>query len=226
MNRNFTKILISIIIFITFLLLNITFWGTNNSFYTAIQEELSISQNTFVSQSQLEYINQEFTKYLKLRRDNINIKVNIKGQEIAVFNEKEIAHMEDVKGLFKLAYLLIVVGLLTILIKLRGYMKSKSIINIYYDIRRSLILTTIVSIFFIIVFTTSFDVFWDYFHKIFFTNDLYLLNPKTDFLIQMMPLSFFVTMSKRILLSFYISHAIILILARIGVKYYGKKNRS
>lgn len=222
--RNFSKTLIALIILITLLLVNIIYWGTNSSFYTELQKELSISQKTVVSQSQLEYINQEFTKYLLLRRDDLNIIITLEDEAVLIFNEREIAHMKDVKFLFKVAYFLIIIGLFLIFIKIFNYYKSKYIERIYYDIRRSLIVTTIISIIFAFIFTTNFDLFWDYFHQIFFSNDLYLLNPKTDFLIQMMPLDFFISMSTRILLSFYILHIIILFLTRMGVSYYGKKN--
>jgi len=40
--------------------------------------------------------------------------------------------------------------------------------------------------------------YFTYFHEIFFTNDLWLLNPKTDILIQMLPLEFFSSIAYKV----------------------------
>ena len=46
----------------------------------------------------------------------------------------------------------------------------------------------------------DFNTFWTTFHKILFTNDLWLLNPKTDILIMMVPEQFFFDLVMRIAL--------------------------
>ena len=41
----------------------------------------------------------------------------------------------------------------------------------------------------------DFNKYFTHFHEIFFNNDLWLLNPETDVLIQMLPLEFFTNIS-------------------------------
>ncbi|HSN67432.1 MAG TPA: DUF1461 domain-containing protein, partial [Fusibacter sp.] len=53
-------------------------------------------------------------------------------------------------------------------------------------------LGTLIALYFI-----DFDWAFRKFHEIFFTNDLWLLDPKTDRLIQMMPLEFFIDFTKQ-----------------------------
>ncbi len=219
------KIIISIIILVTLLLLNVVFWGSSDNFYSQIHKDLEIKSKVITSQNQLDYINQEFTDYLKFKRNNLNIKIEVNNDIVEVFNDKEISHMKDVKNLFKIAYILILVGLITVTITMFFLLKKKKIRYIYNVVKSSLIIATLITLIFALVFTVGFNVFWHYFHKVFFTNDLYLLNPKTDFLIQIMPLDFFIKMSIRILISFYISQIVILLISKIGVVFYDK-NRS
>jgi integral membrane protein (TIGR01906 family) len=58
--------------------------------------------------------------------------------------------------------------------------------------------------------------FWTVFHKIFFRNDLWLLNPSTDFLIRMMPQRFFVGMVTHIVKGFFITYAAVLATCILG----------
>ena len=51
---------------------------------------------------------------------------------------------------------------------------------------------------------TNFTKYFTLFHKIFFDNDLWILNPKTDMLINLLPEGFFSDMAVRILLIFLI----------------------
>jgi integral membrane protein (TIGR01906 family) len=49
---------------------------------------------------------------------------------------------------------------------------------------------------------TNFTLYWDYFHYIFFDNDLWQLDPRTDVLIQMVPEEFFYDLVVRIIFYF------------------------
>ena len=61
---------------------------------------------------------------------------------------------------------------------------------------------------------TNFNKYFTYFHEIFFTNDLWLLNPETDVLIQMLPLEFFYSIATKISTMFILE---VIILALIGL---------
>jgi integral membrane protein (TIGR01906 family) len=225
MKKKLTTLYISLVILVTLLLINIVYWGTNSNYYSKIHRDLAIDSKVVTTQDQLDYINQEFTNYLKFRRDNLYINIELKDEVVTVFNEKEISHMRDVKDLFAISYGLIIAGLIVLIITIYYNTKKSRFDFIYKIVKTSLFTTTLIAIAFAIIFTTSFDTFWHYFHKVFFTNDLYLLNPKTDFLIQIMPLDFFIKISIRILSSFYIIHVLLLILSKLGV-VYSAKNRS
>ena len=49
---------------------------------------------------------------------------------------------------------------------------------------------------------TGFDDFWTHFHQLFFDNDLWLMDPATDFMIRICPAGLFEELIGRILLWF------------------------
>lgn len=111
------------------------------------------------------------------------------GTEYAAFNAKEQHHMADVQGLFALcrriglgcAGTIILIGL-----ALRKKMPWRTF-------RRTLLATLGIVTAVILLACIDFDSLFVLFHRIAFTNDLWLLNPQTDLLIRLMPIEFFIS---------------------------------
>ncbi|MCT1989293.1 DUF1461 domain-containing protein, partial [Helcococcus kunzii] len=57
------------------------------------------------------------------------------------------------------------------------------------------------------------------FHKIFFDNDLWLLDPKTDLMIRMLPEKYFLNISIRIFLSFISGVILSIVLLSFIIKF-------
>lgn len=117
--------------------------------------------------------------------------------ESTFLNDKEKAHMQDVKGIFETINILtIVLFPLTLILFFLIY--RKKIGQIY----KPYILSFFLILFFVgllIVLAMNFNSFFLNFHKVFFTNDLWLMNPKTDLIITMFPETFFKDAFTRIL---------------------------
>jgi len=72
---------------------------------------------------------------------------------------------------------------------------------VFYDhhwketLLKLILLSGLLSVFLVILISITFLVFFDYFfvlfHEISFSNDLWILNPKTDYLIMLFPENFF-----------------------------------
>ncbi len=136
------------------------------------------------------------------------------------FNEKEKLHLKDVKYLINLAFIIFYILLILFLILLFYFIYKKD----YLVIINSLIISGFIiilfhAIFLLLNFSSSFVLF----HKIFFTNDLWLLNPETDSLINLFPEKFFYDISSRIMLS---SLMISLFLIIFGLIIKFKANKS
>lgn len=162
--------------------------------YLSSFEKHNIMETTGKSFQELGDITNDLFEYLKGKAGDEILEPN--------FNEKEVLHMKDVQVLFKygfiLKYIAIIVSLgIIIYFRIKGDMKSLGR-YMYKGLFANWFLVGALGL--MVYF--NFDKYFTYFHKIFFTNDLWLLDPKTDLLIQMLPEEFFISMAISIMLSF------------------------
>ncbi len=193
-----------------YLFLKITEINTfNKNFYMKSYEENQVDSISNRSLEELDTITEDLFVYLKDKGD----------EEVLspYFNPLEIEHMKDVKELFKKGYiikylsLIIFIVALFISIKNKRWQIEKGLFKgmfIWWGLMISLFLFTLL----------DFNKYFTYFHLIFFDNDLWLLDPETDLLIQMLPEEFFISIFKRIVLLFSLSLAIIQIAIYIIMK--------
>ena len=90
----------------------------------------------------------------------------------------------------------------------------------YIGYKRSVALLFSIIFAILIYAAIDFNSFWIQFHYLFFTNDLFFLDPNTEILINMVPEQFFFDLVMRIILMF-ISSVIVL----FGLLYYLNKKR-
>ncbi len=156
--------------------------------------ENNIANETGKSYGELADITEDLFLYLKGKA----------GDEILApnFNEREILHMRDVQVLFKfgfdLKYITIILSI-GILIYLSILGDRQLIGKIIF---KGLFVNWIIMGILGVMIYFDFSKYFTYFHYIFFTNDLWLLDPRTDLLIQMLPENFFSSMATNIALSF------------------------
>lgn len=160
--------------------------------------------------------------YMQGYRGNINVKVKVHDQYREVFNEREKAHMVDVKNLYQNARLIrdvafAVVVLLFVFLYYENKKEVKEVLSHAY-IRVALLFAFLLSA--VVIYAISdFTAFWTLFHKIFFTNDLWLLDPNTSLMINMFPEAFFNHLVFAIAGSFI---AIYIVLFMMSVRYQRK----
>ena len=68
--------------------------------------------------------------------------------------------------------------------------------------KRTLLILGLILIFIVSYAVIDFNSFWNDFHHIFFTNDLWILDPGVDRLINMVPLNFFNGLVTRIIITY------------------------
>jgi integral membrane protein (TIGR01906 family) len=125
-----------------------------------------------------------------------------------VYSEKETAHMKDVQGLFLLLERIAWIGLCVgIVILYFALTRRVSGATIWVSSLGSLLIIGIFAGFMMNEFQSAFVRF----HQLLFTNNMWLLDPSRDFLIQIMPEPFFVEAAKvlfmRILIAYGLLHA-------------------
>lgn len=132
----------------------------------------------------IRYAAQVIPEYLMRRRETLEIS-GFKN----FFNEKEMIHMEDVKKIF--TYLIY----LTISFSIVIFLLIKK-----HDLPKIFIYSLIpIGVLILIVFLFSFDESFTIFHKIFFKNEYWLLDPEKDRLIVLFPIEFFIRAFYRII---------------------------
>jgi len=154
-------------------------------------EKYNISQTTGLAESELEKAATGLICYFNSDEDNISLTVIKEGKPLVLFNEREVAHLRDVKGLFRLDYQVLLVTLIYAL----GY----AVVRLFWrKDRRQLargaaggsILTLALMLALGLGMLLNFDrLFWQ-FHLLSFTNELWQLDPAKDYLIMLFPRGF------------------------------------
>ncbi len=195
------KFLIIILLFPTILMGSTLFWGTNANYYHSQQQNLHISESTGIGQGELDQITDALLDYMLFKRTNLHISAIIRGQELDVFSEREEQHMVDVRNILRQVFLLFCYLCIALGLALALLIISKQYLTLRQAFKGSLLLSLGVCALTGVLITVDFYYWFTIFHKVLFTNDLWLLDPGTDVLIQMMPLQFFINITVRILLT-------------------------
>ena len=157
-----------------------------------------------MTMNDLLHVTDEMMDYLRGDRDDLHVTTTMGGEQREFFNEREIAHMEDVQVLFlkalsiRRACLVLGAGLLILMAATRARMGR--VLPPFLCMGTGLFFALITALGLII--STDFTKYFIMFHHIFFSNDLWILDPATDMLINIVPEGFFMDTAARIALLF------------------------
>lgn len=151
-------------------------------------------------------VTDEMMAFLRGNREDLHVFTTMGGEHREFFNEREIAHMEDVRTLFIGGLWLRRICLGIVLLSLLGLFfwqrAGKHAGVVLRTFPKALCIGT--GLFFAValaiagVISTDFSKYFIVFHHIFFDNDLWLLDPRTDMLINIVPEPFFMDTALRI----------------------------
>lgn len=206
--HNALGILCAFALMITFLITSVeavTYWTPG--YYEKEYAKYNVTEDVKMEMEDLLDVTHEMMAFLRGNRPDLHVPTIVDGQPREFFNEREIAHMEDVRGLFLAAIALrriclaVMAACVLLLLALRA------------DVRRVLpkMLCIGTGLFFAVlavlagIISTDFTKYFIIFHKIFFNNDLWMLDPRTDLLINIVPEPFFVDTAARIGVTYGIS---------------------
>lgn len=151
-------------------------------------DKYDISQKTGIAEVELEKAARGLISYFNSDDEDISVSIIKDGQPFTLFNEREVAHLRDVKELVRLDYRVLLASLLYALVftglslfrwrnwrpLARGAMWGGSLTLALMAVLR------VVTLF-------NFDQFFRQFHLLSFTNDLWLLDPSKDYLLMLFP---------------------------------------
>lgn len=173
----------------------------NHEFFASEYERLDTAQSLHMSQADLMSATDALLDYLQDRRDDIKVNIEVYELPREAFNERETLHMIDVKGLYQFALQLRLIAIVLLVAALAYLIIQKKkeawhLLSIAYAQCALCFLCIVVMLG--IWAAVDFTSLWESFHRLFFTNDLWLLNPRTDLMINMFPEEFFFNMVLRI----------------------------
>ena len=156
-------------------------------------------------------VTDEMMAYLRGNRADLHVFTTMGGEYREFFNAREIAHMEDVQDLFLGGLLIRKIGIgIALAYGLILFIWSgsktdrknllKSLVPASLCIGTGMFFAIALSITGIVA--SDFSRYFIVFHQIFFDNDLWILNPATDMLINIVPEPFFMDTALRIAVTF------------------------
>lgn len=171
-----------IILFISIFLQIVFLSSLNKNYYHQMHGKLDIYQTIDRKPSDIQKAMDDLIDYIQKEDHPL---------DNTFFNQKERDHMVDVKDLYqsakKFQYGGFIIGSITLVWIFIADRKNNPLQKLAIASQDALHVLGIFLVFLIAWFLIDFNFFWHTFHQLFFTNDLWLLDPTTDIMIQMLP---------------------------------------
>ncbi len=175
----------------------------DRNFYTTFYQENATYQSMGISEDDLDKMTDVLLTYIQDKRDDLSVLISYKNQRVEGFNDREISHMVDVKELYLSAMNVrntaFIIAFLALILLIFGIGKKAGAYLFKAFVQVLVAFLAIIGALGLYA-VMDFNSFWTNFHHVFFTNDLWLLNPATDRLIMMVPGNFFYALVSKIIL--------------------------
>ena len=162
-------------------------------FYEYDLEKYAVSQTTGIAGVELEKAAIGLIAYFNSGETNISLTVVKDGEPFELFNQREVAHLRDVKGLIRLDYW-ILLGMLTYTLGYAGISLFWRRERYCRQLARGIIggsgITLALMLAMGLGIVLNFDQLFLQFHLLSFTNELWQLDPARDYLIMLFPRGF------------------------------------
>ena len=192
----------SLIIVTSFIMMSllgsIHFWSFNESFYKNEHDKLMlygkhISEYIGITDDDLAKLTHFTLSYLNDPKASLDIQMNVKGKQREIFTDDEKAHMVDVRNLNLAANYLFFDSAVVFTAFIALYIFRKYPVSVLFAYYKKILMYIMIFIGIIGIWIMfDFDGFWTFFHHIFFpSNELWLLDLRSDILIMIVPPEFF-----------------------------------
>ena len=203
----FIAIIAMFVLIIAFLLTSfqIAIYGDPEyKFYEKEYAKYNVTESLNMKMEDVMTVTDHMMDYLIGKEAELSIVTDVDGKTQDFFNEQDRLHMWDVQNLFigglrLRTGLLVIFAILIVILGLRK-INLKELLPKAYTIAFLVFLGILA--FLGLAFTIDFTKCFTIFHEIFFTNDLWIFDPRYDYMIRMLPEGFFADMVLRILVFF------------------------
>ena len=200
MGRRAVRYLRSLALFLFVALLPVTLVITNvrvaaneGRLYEYGFNKYDVATKTGLPRQEISRAGRELRQYFNNDQDTVRILVEQDGREVSLFNERETAHLRDVKDLFQLTFRVHELGVayaFTYVVGVFIWAREGSLRRLATQVLVGALVAIVAILGLTVVALFGFDRAFEQFHFIAFNNDLWRLDPRTDHLIQMFPQGF------------------------------------
>ena len=175
--------------------------GTDAGLYYKLQSEADILDTAGISDEDLRLLDDVLADYLAGKRETLaDVEVTVFGEMQPAFNERELTHMADCRGLFRLAKIweIVLAVAAALLLGFGGWLEEDHKWFCCLGIWSGAVAVAALIGGFALWALNDFNAAFRFFHEMLFTNDLWMLDPRTDLLIRICPSSMFASMGAQI----------------------------
>lgn len=169
-------------------------WTVNSPWlYRYGFEKYNVSAATNLTQAELKKVASRLISYFNSEEEYISLTVVKNGEPFVLFNQREIAHLKDVKGLIWLDYRILLGTLLYALAYMGGslfWTKRRYWQQLAWGVVGGSGLTLALMLALGLSTLLGFDQLFLQFHLISFSNEFWQLDPARDYLIRLFPQGF------------------------------------
>ena len=169
------------------------FLANEGRVYTYAYDQYNAPARTGIARDELVRAGEELRDYFNSDEKLVSIQVMQGNREISLFNEKETQHLRDVKSVFLFVDHVQEIALVYIMAYVVGvfvWARERPLHRLAVHALTGGLLTIGIIVSLGLVALSGFDQAFEQFHHIAFSNNLWLLDPATDHLIQMFPEGF------------------------------------
>jgi len=184
-------------------------------------ERLNVAETIQVEKDELMRVTTDLLDYMRGRRESLeDVYGIVAGEERRFFSDIEIRHMIDVLDLYDIAFMIRNIAFFVMIGLILGMALLKyDVLHVLFRCAREVFACfLILSAILVGVIAVNFERAFDIFHYIFFDNDYWILDPRVDLLINMVPLNFFIHISIFIALLMVTASLIIILAATVYLR--------
>jgi len=169
-------------------------WAVNSFWlYTSGFDKYDVSRTTGLADSELEKAASGLIDYFNSNEEYISVTVIKDGEPFELFNQREVSHLKDVKGLIWLDYQ-VLLGTLIFVLAYAGvslfWRRKKYWRRLAWGVVGGSGLTLLLMLALGVGALSNFEQLFIQFHLLSFTNEFWMLDPMSDYLIMLFPAGF------------------------------------
>lgn len=227
-------VIASVMLIIALLIMSVEMFALNPDFFMSEYAKIGTANpnsNMYIGMSEqdLKAVTKVLINYTAGERADLKVEAEIYGQQRQVFEDKtEVDHMVDVRALYisardvRTACLIGTAVFIIIAFILSGRKTLRRLCGSFLRVSGAFVIAVAALGIYAAV---DFNGFWVSFHHVFFSNDLWQLNPNTSVLIRLVPEQFFSDLVAKIIIRFVSIFAALNLAAGVGL-YLTRRNKA